>query len=188
MAIRGVSLAETEEVILASDPGNPEHPDYKKAIEEGRKPEEPTKFMIGNLTAACRVEIGDLTTSPTMRDGGVTMELKRTKRATVTVQRGLRGWSNMLDNAGKPIKFAEGTVQTQAGFVKGASEESLQYLPQEVIFELAVKILEKNGLSKVVEGNSSGVSSPSPDPLSAIGDVTNVLPINNANEAAPAPQ
>lgn len=188
MAIRGVSLAETEEVILPSDPGHPDNPAYKAATKAGKEPETPTKFLIGNLTQACRVEIGDMTTSPTMRDGGVTMELKRTKRAMETVKRGLRGWSNMLDAKGKVIPFVEGTIPTAAGFVKGASDESLAHLPAEVIFELAVKILEKNGLSKAMEGNFDGVSLQSPGDNSAIGDATIAAPTSSESEAAPQPQ
>ena len=185
MAIRGVSMAETEEVILPSDPGNPENTAYKTAVKLGQEPEKPTKFIIGNLTQACRVEIGDMTTTPTMRDGGVTMEMKRTKRAYETVRRGLRGWSNFVDDKGKVIPFEEGTIPTAGGFIKGASDNSLAHLPQEILFELAVKILEKNGMTKAMEGNFGGVSPQSPGDNSVIGDVTAAPLMKNENEDAP---
>lgn len=188
MAIRGVSLAEREEITLPHDPSHPKHPDCIKALKEGRDPGEPTKFFIGNLTKACRIEVGDLSTSPTMKDGGVTMELRRTKRAYTIVQRGLAGWENMLDHSGKVAKFELSTIQTGAGFVKAASDAAMQQLSVDDIDALARAILDKNGMTRQAEGNSGTQSLPFGDLLSGIGDATTVEQTSSENEDAPQPQ
>ena len=188
MAIRGVSLSEQEEVILPHDPGHPDHPEYKKAIKEGREPESPTKFFIGNLTKGCRIEIGDMSASPTMKDGGVTMDLRNTKRAYAVVQRGLMGWENMLDSSGKPVKFEQQTIQTASGFVKGASDASMLVLSGDEIRVLAKMILDKNGMTRQVEGNFGGQSPQSGDLLSALGNVIPAQQTSNVSEDAPPPQ
>jgi hypothetical protein len=188
MAIRGVSLSEREEVILPHDPGHPDHPEHKKAVKAGRKPEEPTRFFIGNLTKGCRIELGDMTTSPTMKDGGVTMELRRTKRAYAVVQRGLKGWENMTNHSGNPVKFVGGTVQTAGGFVTGASDESMMHLGADDVDALAKFIIEKNGMTRGTEGNFGAPSLPSDESLSSNGDATNVPTLNEPNVDAPPPQ
>lgn len=188
MAIRGVSLSEREEVILPHDPGHPDHPEYKKAVKQGRKPDEPTRFFIGNLTKGCRIELGDMTTSPTMKDGGVTMELRRTKRAYAVVQRGLQGWENMTDHAGKPLKFVGGTVQTPHGFVVGAADESMLHLGADDIDALSKLILEKNGMTRATEGNFGAPSLPFGESLSETGDATTAQTSSDVSEDAPQPQ
>lgn len=185
MAIRGVSMAEREEVILPHDPGHPENPAYKKAVKKGQTPEEPTKFYVGNLTKACRIEIGDMSASPTMKDGGVTMDMRNTKRAYTIVQRGLADWSNMLDHNGKPARFGSTTLQTANGFVKGADDETMQLLSGEDIRVLSVKILEKNGMTKQTEGNFEEPLLPSADQPFEDGPVTDAQSISNGNEDAP---
>lgn len=184
MAIKGVSLAEREAVILPHDPGHPDNADFKAAIKAGRETEQPTKFIIGNLSRADRIELGDMTTSPTMRDGGVTMEMKRTKRAYAAVERALQGWENMLDANGKPVKFVPGTIQTANGFVAGASEESLAHLSAFDIFALSEIILAKNGITKALEGNSEGALLPSEDTPSLDGLAADAPKANKKNEAA----
>lgn len=178
-------MSEREEVILPHDPSNPDHADYKKAVKNGDDPGKPTIFYIGNLSKACRIEIGDLSTSPTMRDGGVTMELRRTKRAYTIVQRGLQGWDNMLDHDGKPVKFDLATIPTAGGFVKGASDACMQLLSVDDIDALARLILEKNGMTRQVEGNSGALSLPFGDLPSASGDATNAAKTSEQSEDAP---
>lgn len=175
-------MAEREEVILPHDPSHPDNAAYKKAIKEGTDPGQPTKFYIGNLSKACRIEIGDLSTSPTMRDGGVTMELRRTKRAYTIVQRGLVGWDNMQDHDGRPAKFDLGTIQTAGGFVKGASDACMQLLSVDDIDALAKVILEKNGMTRQAEGNSAGLSLPFGDLPSASGNATDAPTTKDENE------
>jgi hypothetical protein len=187
MAIRGVSLSEREEVILPHDPGHPEHPEYKKAIKQGRNPDEPTKFFVGNLTKGCRIELGDMTTSPTMKDGGVTMELRRTKRAYAVVQRALHGWENMTDHKGKPIAFVSGTVQTPHGFVAGASDETMMQLGADDIDALSKFILEKNGMTRQAEGNFGAQSLPFGGTPSENGDATTALTDSAVSEDAQEP-
>ncbi len=189
MAIRGVSLAEREEVILPHDPGHPDHKEYKAAVKKGLPLPEPTKFYIGNLTKACRIEIGDMSTSPTMRDGGVTMEMRRTKKAYMIVQRGLQGWDNMLDHAGNPAKFEQATIPTASGgFVKGASDTCMMLLGADEIDALAKLILEKNGMTRQAEGNFVNPLQQSVAELSESGPATDAPQTNNASEDAPNPQ
>ena len=188
MAIRGVSLSETEEVILPHDPGHPENPAFKAAIKKGSETEFPTKFLIGNLTKGCRTELGDMTTSPTMRDGGVTLETKRTRRNYEIAQRGLRGWDNMLDHGGKPVKFERETIKTQNGHVVGASDASMMHLSQDDIDALAVLIFEKNGMTRKMEGNFAGVLPQFAGQPSETGAANTAQTTSSESEAVLPPQ
>lgn len=148
MAIRGVNLKEQEQVIHPSDPGHPEHEDYIKADIEGRTPEAPTKYFIGNLTANDRVMFGDMTASPTMKDGAITMDLRNTKKAYEVVRRGLRNWENQQDSDGNVVPFKMGTGQDDTGdFVSKVDESCMVHLPHEIIMWLSGRIQEKNGMT-----------------------------------------
>jgi hypothetical protein len=180
MAIKGVSLAEREEVILTIDPGHPDHADYKQAIAAGRTPEKPTKFFIGNLTKAIRIEIGDMTGGATMRDGGITMDMRNARKAYTLVTYGLKGWDNMTDAEGNPVKYTEATSPNGAGgFTTTVSEESMSYLSADVIRMLGHKILEKNGMAAATVGNSVAPSPLSPEKLSEGGTATNAANSND---------
>lgn len=183
MAIKGLSMAEREEIILPSDPGHPDHPAYKTAIEAGQNPEKPTTFFVKPLSKGCRIELGDMGPSPTMRDGAVQMELRATRRNYALVERSLVGWSGFTDDEGKTIPFVNGTVQTAYGLVAGAAPDSMLALPQAIINELAGIILRKNGMSRELVGNSVAPSQQPAVPHSATGAATDVLPTSNAPEA-----
>jgi len=184
MAIHGVSLAEREEVILKSDPGHPDNPEYKAAVEAGRTPEKPTKFFIGNMTKADKIELGDIGTSPTMRDGAITMENHRTKRAYTAVQRSLKGWDNFIIN-GKKVPFEEGTVATASGqLVAGASDGSMAKLPLDVVHELSDIILEKNGMTRQAEKNFASLLQPSAGASSETGAAANAQQSSSESEDA----
>lgn len=145
MAIRGVSLAEREEFILPMDPGHPDN--QEKARNAGQDVEEPTIFYIGNLTKAQRVVLGDMANRPAMKDGAMTMEQLRTKRAYLAVQFGLKGWENMQDHTGNPVKFEMGTTQVEGiGFCEAPTDECLVHLPNEAIYLIGEQIMEKNGV------------------------------------------
>ena len=162
MAIKGLTMAERERVVLPSDTGHPEHPEYLKAVKEGRETDAPTVFIISPLSKGCRVELGDMGPSPVMRDGEVRMDLRGTKRNFAVVERALRGWENYNDENGQPIAFGElGTIQTAAGLVPGASGAAMQRLHIDTINELASIILSKNGVTKEIVGNSAQLSQPS---------------------------
>lgn len=189
MAIHGVSFSESEEVILPSDPGHPEHPAYKAAEKAGKKPETPTKFKIANLTKASKIELGDIGTSPTMRNNAITIENLRTKKAFECVQRALRGWSNFTDENGKAIPFEMGTVATIHGtFIPAASDDSMSRLPFDVVFELAELILEKNGMTRQVEKNLENLSPLLNGDSLEIGDAANAQSNNNESEDVPKKQ
>lgn len=189
MAIKGVNLNEKEEFILPEDPGNPEHPEYKLAVETGKTPEAPTIYYIGNLTSNDRVELGDMTALPTMRDGGITMAMRNTQRAFEVVRRGLKGWSNQLDWMGKPVPFETTTARTTSGqFIEVASEGSLSQLTNDIILQISAQILEKNGMSEATAKKSEGVSPLSADLSLLTGDAPIAAPSNNPSEDAPKKQ
>jgi len=181
MAIKGVSLAEKEPIILKSDPAHPDQikkelkkrladigdPDRrdeeKPRIEDAIKEEagEPTVFHIGNLSRADRIELGDLNATPTLKDGGISMQMRRTQRAYALVERGLVGWENMLSGTGRAVAFKKGTGQVgDSSFKAVVSDECMSHLSQEVVIELSEAILKKNGMTSDMVGNSEGQSPP----------------------------
>jgi hypothetical protein len=193
MALKGVSLAEREEFISRDDAGHPKNitaevdkriaaamVGRKTALGDDKEAEirkavtshddfKPTQFYIGNLTRAQRIELGDMGATPTMKDGGITMSMQRTKRAYSLVQGALKGWDNMYDHEGAPAIFALGTSQVGTGFASSASDASMAHLSQELVHELAAAILDKNGMRTELEKNFEGASQPSADPLSMVG-------------------
>lgn len=189
MAIRGVNLAEKEAFIHPDDPGHEDHPDYQEAVKKGNDPEKPTIYYLGNLTTEDRIELGDMGATPTMRDGGITMSLRNTQRAYQVVKRGLKGWDNQIDHNGKPAAFTEGTLYTASGsFQKCAGDDCLVHLPQQIINDLAQKILEKNGMTAELEKKSAGASLQSVGLSSVIGDAPTAPPPSNENADAPKAQ
>lgn len=158
MAIKGLSLAEKEAYILKDDPGHPDN--------VGESGEKPTIFYIGNLTQTDRVEIGDITMTPTMSNTGVSMSMQRMKKTYLTVQRGLKGWENFTDEAGKPIPFEQGTDKDGTGkFRPVVKDDGMLRLSSDVIFELAEAVLVKNGMTKELVKNSDTPSQQSLETL-----------------------
>jgi len=184
MAIRGVNLREAEEYILKDDPAHPDN------IEKSAKviDEKPTVFLIGNLTAGDRVELGDMVASPSMKDGAITMSQRRVNKAYEVVRKGLKGWNNMEDYEGKQVAFKEETAQTpQGAFQKVASGESLMHLPQSAIIELSNAILDKNGMRGELEKKLDGASLQSDESLFGIGGAMDAPTPTNEPEDAPNP-
>lgn len=185
MALRGVSLQETEEFIHPDDPGHEDHAEYKKAIKMDLAPEKPTVYKIGNLTQADRVYLGDLTNTPSLREGQMLMTSRNTMRMYEYVKRGLKGWENQLDHEGKPVEFKLATMQDQDGTMRPCvSEESMNILPRSIIFDIAEQIRDKNGMTEDLVKKFSGVSSQPDDQLSETGDVPNVPTNNEQSEDA----
>lgn len=176
MAIKGLSLSEKEAYILKDDPGHPDNAE--------KSDEKPTIFYIGNLTNADRIEIGDITMTPTMSNSGVSMSMQRMKRIYLTVQRGLKGWENFTDGNDKPIPFEEETANTGGSYRKVASEASMLRLTSEQVVELSEAILKKNGMTKELAKNSAAVSPPSLETLLMGGTAMDVPPTNSENEGA----
>lgn len=189
MAIHGLSLAESEEYILPEDPGHPEHVEYKKAVAAGNAPATPTVFKIGNLTKQDRTLLGDMTNAPTMQAGTLTMSNKRTHRSYETVQRGLRGWSNLLTPEGKPIPFkTESLPDGLGGFMAVVSDESMLALPTPVIHQLAEQIMARNGLTNAAVKNSEGASLLSAESDSPDGTAEAAQMPSELNEGVSEPQ
>lgn len=179
MAIRGVNLKEKEIVIHPDDTGNPEHPEYIAAVKANKKPDEPTKYYIGNLTADDRVEFGDMSATPTMRDGGITMDLRNTQKAYEVVRRGLKGWDNQQDSEGKPVAFKTGTGNDGGGkFTEVVSNECMQHLPNFVIMWLSNEIQQKNGMVAELAKKSDAQSQLLEDLNSVTGTATDVVTQN----------
>lgn len=159
MAIRGLSMAEKSPYILKADPGHPEHADHKMKVKAGDAPEAPTTFYIGNLSAADRMEIGDMGATPTMHGGSITMKGNAFTKNYVTVKRGLKGWDNFLDENGNAITFETSTEQLASGEFRAlVTDECLSRLGRDDISELASEIMRKNGLTSEMEKNFAGLS------------------------------
>ena len=175
MAIKGVSLAEKEPIVLKSDPAHPDQikKEVEKRLKEFTDPDaraearstvenevaedagEPTTFHIGNLTRSDRIELGDLNATPTLKDGGISMQMRRVQRAYALVERGLVGWENMLSATGKVVPFKRGTGQVgETGFKSVVHEDCMTHFSQEVMLELSEAILKKNGMTSDMVGNS----------------------------------
>jgi hypothetical protein len=197
MAIRGLSLAEREPHVLKSDPAHPDNikteayqrllatgnavpSDEELAEMEGKVREEigqPTVFYLGVLTKADRIELGDMTNTPTMKGDGISIGNRRTQRSYEAVRRGLRGWDNFLTEEGRPIPFKEGTMQAGAGFAKVLHDECFAYLPVDVVHELSDAIFLRNGMSPDLEKKSASQSRPA-DALPFASGAAETAPTN----------
>lgn len=190
MAIRGVSLAEKDRVILKSDLA---HPDNIKAEVQKRlngddanqeqldklkadieaEVGKPTIWIFSPLTVDDRIELGDLdSTMSTTNSGAMQMTMKNTERAYLTVQRALVGWENFEDGKGKPIPF-----KTETAMIKGqprtvASKASLNAIDKDTIFEMSRHVSEQNGMRGSLEKKLDGLSTPQVEMVSETSDAT----------------
>lgn len=179
MAVRGLSLAEKEPFILNGDVGNPEHPEHDKDVK-------PTIFYIGNLTQGDRIEIGDITMTPTMSNIGVSMSMQRMKKTYLTVQRGLKGWENFPDEDDKPIAYETITDKDASGkFREVVSHDCMLRMDSDTIFELADAIMKKNGMAKELAKNSDTPSPQGLETLLRVGTATSATETTNESEDAP---
>lgn len=177
MAIRGVNLSEKEDFIHPDDPGHPENPDVLEAVKNGHPVEKPTVYHLGNLTANDRVEFGDMSATPTMRDGGITMAMRNVQKAYAIVQRGLKGWDNMQDSDGKPVEFKTSTIKTTTGsFVVAVADECMVHLPHQIIMDLSNEIQRKNGMVSDFSKKSEERLLASAGLSSEIGDAETSVP------------
>lgn len=179
MAIRGVSLAEREEVVLPTDPAHednikadvasrlmgikdPTEAQKQEAYEAARRDAgDPTVFIISPLTYDDKIELGDLGGTMTQGQDGMRMSLKATERMYMTVQRSLKGWRNFTKPTGEPIPFSMDTVAVRGQPRSVASAASVAALNKEDIGALARIINEKNGLRTDIEKKLEGLSTPS---------------------------
>lgn len=205
MAIHGVNLAERADYILTDDPGHPdnvkkeaerrisssnayENLDAAIAAVEAEPDYRPTVFQIGNLTDGDRVELGDMTASPSMKDGEIRMNNQRVRKAYEVVRRGLKGWENMLSASGETVPFEKETHRSGAGsFNEAVSAKCMLHLPQLAIVELSGAILDKNGMRTALEKKFDGALPQLDDLNFGIGDAPNAAPPNKPNEDAPNP-
>ena len=172
MAIHGISLAETENFIIPEDPG---HPDNIKLLKAGVTPEEPTVFLIGVLTVDDRTELGDMGATPTMRDSGISMQGRETKKAYEIVRRGLKGWTNFVVG-GAPMPFEAVTDNIGASFRIVASSNCMLVMDKDTIQSIANQILERNGMKSTMEKKLEGASLLPNDLGSQLGGVTTPAP------------
>lgn len=213
MAIHGVNLAEKLAFVLPEDPGHPDEINHlidkaeDEEIASGKRKtsfgtdkraemfeaytaaNKPTTYMVGNLTSADRIELGDMGATPTMKDSGITMTMRNVQRAYEVVQRGLKGWDNQLDFNGVMVPFITETIRTGGGeFQEAVASSCMVHLPQSVIMSLSTEILRKNGMTAELEKNSEGASLPLTDLNSKIGGAVNAQPTSKANADATNPQ
>lgn len=179
MAIRGLSLAEREEIILPNDPAHEENikaavVDRLKGIKDPTKAQSdeaydaaraaagaPTVFIVGPLTYDDKIELGDIGGTMVQGSDGMRMSLKATERMYMTVQRALKGWTNFNDETGRTLPFEMDTIPVRGVPRAVASAKSLALIHKDDVAALARIINEKNGLRTDIEKKLEGLSTPS---------------------------
>lgn len=139
MAIKGISIFESEEYISRTDTEK----DKSKA----------TIFILGSLDVSTKARLQD--NMMAMESDGINTNIK-TNRNTVyleAVRYGLKGWKNFIDEKGNEIKFDTVKRLVSGGEIDIPSDESLNRLPSNIIRELGEKILNVNSLSEFMEKN-----------------------------------
>ncbi len=132
MAIRGISLSETETFILPID-----------------DPTNPTKWKIGVIDSLIMAEIQDLITIFEPGAGGDRNAPAKTKLCMNLVQveaarYGLKGWENYVDNTGMQIPFRTEKKYVGGKTVDAVADDLLRTIPFDIVSALGKRILDKN--------------------------------------------
>lgn len=132
MAIKGLRLGETWEYISKLDPD----------------PDNPTVWVLGTLDSEVYSRLMDqlavYRVNPARPDAEPEMKLNAFERNLRTVQYGLRGWRNFLDDKGREIPFRTERVQGR----EVVPMELVRQIPFPVLDELARAIVEGNTLTE----------------------------------------
>lgn len=143
MAIKALKLDSTESFVSRFDPAG--------------DTDEATRFQIGALDSRVMGFIRDKATKIVVDPKAPTDSVETSVNAAevnfLTVQFGLKGWTNFKDDAGNDITF-----RTVSKFVAGKSytvvaPETLALLPITIVDELADRIRDKNSLDGLTAGN-----------------------------------
>jgi hypothetical protein len=141
MPITGVSLTETTEYVSQHD--------SVKTKEEGA-----TVFVLGAIDADIRLKLTDsLVTMVHNGAGGMGIQTNRNTVNLSAVRYGLKGWSNLKDKTGKDIAIKFDKEAHGQKLYDVVAQESLNALPNHIIKELGMKILEVNSVNATLEGN-----------------------------------
>lgn len=139
MAIKGISMDSTLEYVS----------DLDSAKGTDRELDDGTRFILGTLTSRVQTGIRDKSTAFRQdQDGdevGLTAEFRPNESTYLTVQFGLKGWKNFLEQDGEnEIPFK--TIQRQFGgkTYTVVSPESMDRLGLELTRELAGEIDKLN--------------------------------------------
>lgn len=171
MAVHGLSLAESERYILASDPAHPDaikrEYDRRVRAEKAETQEQrddilrkleaevgkPTVFLLGNLLHEDRIFLGDMSGGMEQTvQGTFRMTPKNNLKASEAVRRALKGWENFTLPDGTELKFTTAPGQGERGQPRSfVSPESMALLHLDILKELAARILEINGVTGEVE-------------------------------------
>lgn len=141
--IRGIKLDSTRNFVSSLDPD--------------KGTDKATVFEIGSLDSRIMGRITDKATTmsinPNRPDEEVDTTVNASEVAFETVQYGLRGWKNFVDEDGNEIPFK--TVKRNHGGTsyRVVDEEVLKLLPRAIIGELANEIRKDNELSEAEAKN-----------------------------------
>jgi len=156
MAIKGISLIETEEYISRYD----------------SSPDDPTVWIFGNLPSAIRREIEDKISNFQVRQETpdaepVTIVTVRSREANWEIFRfGMRGWRNFLVD-GEIYDFRTETVNRGGRTYNVVSNAVMIHVPNQIINELADRIWMKGQLQAREKKESGSPSSESLEGLAA---------------------
>ncbi len=130
--IRGISISETEQVVLPID-----------------DPTNPTKWKIGVIDSLIMAEIQDLITifepdSQGDRSGPAKTKLCINLVRVEAARYGLKGWENFVDSMGSQIPFRTEKRYIGGKSVDALADELLRTIPFDIVSALGERILNKN--------------------------------------------
>lgn len=136
---------------------------YESKYDPDRGSPEATKFHIGTLDSRVSGKLKDMATTvkvdPKRLDDEVDTTINMEDVAFQTVQFGVVGWENLMDDAGNPIEFKTEGRRLSGKSYKIVHSEVLYLIPGAVIRELADEVGKANNLTEVQEKNSGAQSS-----------------------------
>lgn len=130
---------------------------YVSNLDPAKGTDEATVFELGTLDSRIMGRITDKATTmsinPNRPDDEVDTTVNASEVAFETVQYGLRGWKNFVDDDGKEIPFKTTKRNHGGTSYRVVDEDVLKMLPRAVIVELAAEIRKDNELSEAEAKN-----------------------------------
>lgn len=138
--------------------------DYYSKHDPDRGSPQATKFVIRTLDSRVMAALRDKGTTvmvdPTRPDDEVSTTINLNEVEFMTVQFGLEGWENLVDENGQHIPFRTEGRRLGGKSYQVAHPDILCRVPGAVIKELAAEINRVNDLTEEEEKNSGGPSTP----------------------------
>lgn len=120
-------------------------------------PEKPTVWLLGALDHRARTYIDDMTTefevSSSSPKDKAKVSLRINERNFQLVRFGLKGWRGFLGEDGQEIPFDTDTVSIDGRSYKLVAQRLMEFLPYQVIAELAGQVDGQNRLSEAEKRN-----------------------------------